>query len=396
MSTAGTGGSAPRFWSWLAGRQLWLDGALAALVFFPLGVGGVLEGWSGRGEPWAGAALLLAGAQSVPLFWRRRRPLTVLAVVGPAVAAIVALGLQMAASVVAMVIAVYSVSVHAEPRPRLVVAGLVVAAILVGVGGGLISGWHDVVPFLTPIAAISLVGWVVGDYLRNRRRYLAGLEARAEALAVEVEDTRRLAAEEERLRIARELHDVVAHNVSVMAIQAGAARMAGGGETASRALESIEVAARDTVNELSRLLGVLRRDDGRPARGPQPGLEQLDALLKPAREAGLAVALHVTGERRPLPAALDVSAYRIVQEAITNVLKHSAASRLDVAVGYGAGMLTLTIADDGRGSPAAVIGTSTGHGLIGMRERVALFQGELKLVSTPVGGFTVTVRLPLG
>jgi signal transduction histidine kinase len=276
-----------------------------------------------------------------------------------------------------------------------VVAGLVVAVILVGVSGGLVTGRRDIVPFLTPIAALSLVGWVTGDYLRNRRRYLAELEARAEALAREVEDTRRLAAEEERLRIARELHDVVAHNVSVMAIQAGAARMAGGGAAAVRALESIEVVARETVTELGRLLGVLRKEHGGPARDPRPGLEQVETLLRPAREAGLAVDLRVTGERRPLLAALDISAYRIVQEAVTNVLKHAAASRIDVSLEYGAQMLTLTIADDGRGSPVMAIGTSTGHGLIGMRERVALFQGELTVASTPVGGFTVTARLPL-
>jgi len=372
-----------------------LDGALAAVIFFPLGVGGVLEVYSGRTGEWAATALLLAAAQAAPLYWRRQRPLIVLAVVGAAVAAILLLGYQTAASVIAVVIAVYSVSVYAPPRPRLLVAGLVAMAIVIGVGGGLVSGRRDVLPFITPIAALSLASWVAGDYLRGRRRFVAGLEARAQSLAAEVEDSRRLAAEQERLRIARELHDVVAHNVSVIAIQAGATRMSGSaGGTAEHTLEAIEVTARDTLAELSRLLGVLRRGDDTPARAPQPGMEQVEALLKPARDAGMAVGLRVTGERRPLPATLDVTAYRIVQEAVTNVLKHSAASQLDVGVDYGPEVVTLTIRDDGQGSSQEAIATSTGHGLIGMRERVALFGGELQAASTPVGGFIVTARLP--
>jgi signal transduction histidine kinase len=357
-------------------------------------VGGLFEAYSGRSSQWVAATLFLAAAQAAPLFWRRQHPVIVLAVVATAVTAILVLGYQTPASVLAVVIAVYSVSVYAPSRPRLLVAGLVAVAIVIGVGGGLVSGRRDILPVITPIAALSLAGWVAGDYLRSRRRFVAELEVRAQALARELEDTRRLAAEEERLRIARELHDVVAHNVSVMAIQAGAARMAGVEDRTGQTLNSIEVTARDTLAELNRLLGVLRKDGDGPARAPQPGLDQVEALLRPARAAGLKVDLRVTGERRPLPAALDVTAYRIVQEGVTNVLKHASASRLDVGVNYGPEAVTLTIVDDGQGSSQQAIATSTGHGLIGMQERVALFDGELQVASTPVGGFTVTARLP--
>jgi len=373
-----------------------LDGALAAAIFFPFGVGGVLEVYSGRMGEWAPAALFLAAAQAAPLYWRRQRPLIVLAVVGTVVAAILLLGYQTAASVIAVLIAVYSVSVYAPPRPRMMVAGLVAMALVIGVGGGMVSGRRDILPFITPIAALSLAGWVAGDYVRGRRRFVARLEARAKSLAAEVGDARRLAAEEERLRIARELHDVVAHNVSVIAIQAGAARVSGSaGKAAEQTLESIEVAARDTLAELSRLLGVLRKGDDTAARAPQPGVEQVEALLKPARDAGMTVGLRVTGERRPLRPALDVTAYRIVQEAVTNVLKHSAASQLDVVVDYGPGMITLTIGDDGRGSSQEAMATSTGHGLIGMRERAELMGGDFVIQSAPRKGTELAVSFPV-
>ena len=342
------------------------------------------------------AGISLAVLQSVPLYRRRRQPLIVLLVVVAAATTLLALRFQVAASELAVALAVYSVSVYGASRWRLIVAGLAGAAIVVGVVGVLL-GQTERLPSVLPFAALSLVVWVVGDYFRNRHHYLAELEARAEKLMGEIEGTRRQTAEEERLRIARELHDVVAHNVSLMAIQAGGARLAGGaGEAGGRALESIELTARDTLAELNRLLGVLRKDGITATRTPQPGLGQLDTLLNPPRESGLTVALKVTGERRPLPAALDVSAYRIVQEAITNALKHSNASRLDVNVAYCQRALELRITDNGIGSPVETIGSSTGHGLIGMRERVELFGGELTVGSTPLGGFSVIARLPLG
>jgi signal transduction histidine kinase len=331
--------------------------------------------------------------QAVSLYWRRAHPVAVLSIVICAMLIGQLVGLRGSPGL-ALLAAVYSVSVYAVVQPRLVVASLGVLAVLGGLGGSLVlrsDAWGAVLA----VGAIALVAWVMGDYTRNRRSYLVELQARAHLLEQQGEENRRLAAEEERLRIARELHDVVSHNVSVMAIQAGAARLAGG-DSVAQALGSIEVTARDTLAELNRLLGVLRRSDaGDPSRSPQPGVAQLDALLASARETGLEAEIRTTGEPRALPAALDLSVYRIVQEAVTNALKHSGAGRLEVRIDYSSKSLTLTVTDDGRGAPADYLTASTGHGLVGMRERVKIFGGRLETGSSAFGGFMLRVQLPL-
>lgn len=164
------------------------------------------------------------------------------------------------------------------------------------------------------------------------------------------------------------------------------------GSSSEEALKSIEEGARSTLSELNRLLGVLRKSPGAPL-APQPTLDEAEALLKPARDAGVEASLKVTGEKRPLRTAIDLSAYRIIQEAITNVLKHANASRLEVVVDYQPEALLVTISDNGSGSNEA-LGTSSGHGLIGMRERVELFGGELTTGSSSLGGFVVRAKLP--
>jgi signal transduction histidine kinase len=334
------------------------------------------------------AALALILLKSLPLWWRRRQPVVVLAIVAGALLAGELLGLVQTASDGGVIFGVYAVSVYGSARARLWVVGLAalltLAAFVAAIAG--IANHRESLLTLGPPA---LVGWVIGDYIRGRRMFFSELITRHRR---ESEASRRAAVEEERLRIARELHDVVAHNVSVMAIQAGAARVSG---TSSReVLQSIENTARDTLAELNRLLGVLRRDPGAPDRSPQPGLDQLDGLLSSARESGLDASLKSTGEARPLPAALDLSAYRIVQEAITNALKHSNATRLEVIVDHQPDALVLTISDNGSGTTEKV-GESSGHGLIGMRERVELFGGELGTGSSALGGFTVRARLPI-
>jgi signal transduction histidine kinase len=254
---------------------------------------------------------------------------------------------------------------------------LIVIAVVWLIAGNVIAA-----RLLIPLGATSLVASVIGDYIRSRRRFFAELVARHQ-------QEREQAAEEERLRIARELHDVVAHNVSAMAIQAGAARVSGA--SSQEALESIERSARDTLTELNKLVGVLRKSPGAPL-SPQPTLAEADNLLKPARDAGLQATLKIIGEQRPLPAAVELSAYRIVQEAVTNVLKHASASRVEVAIDYQPDAIKLTIGDNGGGAPSSDGG---GHGLIGMRERVELFGGDLTTGSSSLGGFTVRATLPV-
>jgi signal transduction histidine kinase len=328
------------------------------------------------------ALLFLTVAQSVSLWWRRSRPTAVVTFIGGAVLVAFALAPGRDPSTPALIFAVYAVSAYGGRTARLWVVTAAIALVLSGVALLLLNDFR-VARVVMPPGVTSLIAWIAGDYMRSRRRFFADLVDRHR-------QEREQAAEEERLRIARELHDVVAHNVSVMAIQAGAARVSG--SASAEALESIEKEARDTLAELNKLLGVLRKNPGAADRMPQPTLDEVDALLKPARDAGLDATLKVTGEPRRLPTAVDLSAYRIVQEAITNVLKHASASRVEVVIDYRPEALALTISDNGTGAQGS---TSNGHGLIGMRERVALFGGDLSTGSSSLGGFTVRATLPV-
>ena len=368
-------------WSWITGRPRLTD---ALVVAFNLALGSLsLLGTQSRGLIVA-AALGLTAIEAGALWWRRRRPVTVLLIVASVTVVAFALSPARDPSSPALAFAVYAVSAYGARRVRLWVAGTAIALIAGAVALLLLSDFQTA-RILLPAGATSLVAWVIGDYVRSRRQFFIDVVARHR-------QEREQAAEDERLRIARELHDVVAHNVSLMAIQAGAARVSG--SAGSDALRSIETTARDTLAELNRLLGVLRKDANGAARTPQPSLAQVETLLQPARDAGLEVTVRVSGEARPLPAALDLSAYRIVQEAITNVLKHAHATRVEVGINYEPDALILTVSDNGHGANEPV-GAYSGHGLIGMRERVELFGGQLGAGSSSLGGFTVRARLPV-
>jgi signal transduction histidine kinase len=371
-----------RPWSWITGRPRLADGVVVGLTL-AAGLVGLIGAYYRTGSFAAGAVLVTFG-EALPLWWRRRYPVPVLVVIATVEIAKWASGLSNEPSGAALVFAVYAVSVYDKTVARLIVGGAAIALIVLAVAL-LIAGAFPISRDLIPAGALPLVGWVIGDYMRSRRQFFSDIVARHKL-------EREQAADEERLRIARELHDVVAHNVSVMAIQAGAARVSG--NSSKEALQSIESTARDTLAELNRLLGVLRKQPDAPL-APQPGLDGVDALLKSATDAGLETTLKVTGEKRPLPAALDLTAYRIVQEAITNALKHAHASRLEVRIAYQDTALELTIRDNGEGQSEAGVKASIGHGLIGMRERVELFGGELEAGSSKVGGFTVRSRLPI-
>jgi signal transduction histidine kinase len=246
-----------------------------------------------------------------------------------------------------------------------------------------------------PGASLLFAGaWLVGREMRRRRRVLALLRERASLLEHEREERARAAVIAERGRIARELHDVVAHSVSVMVVLAQAGpRLLGTPQEAGNAFRSIEASGREALVELRRLLGVLRTGDEQLAIGPQPGLGSLDSLVEQVREAGLPVALRIEGDPAQLPPGVDLSAYRIVQEALTNTLKHAGPAEAEVTIRYGTSLLELEIRDNGSGAPPRVNGA--GHGLIGMRERVALYGGELEAGTPDGGGYAVAARLPL-
>jgi signal transduction histidine kinase len=246
------------------------------------------------------------------------------------------------------------------------------------------------------------LAWVIGDSMRTRRAYYAELEERAGRLQREREAQSRAAVAAERARIARELHDVVAHNVSVMVVQAdGAAYVLDTSpDQAKQALETISTTGRTALAEMRRLLGLLRSGDGGGEYVPQPGVDQLDELIEQVRSTGLPVRFEVMGEPQPLTSSLELTAYRVVQEALTNARKHGGAQvTATVRLAYRAGELDLLIEDDGRGAQREVYETGgpdgLGHGLIGMRERVGMVSGTLDAGPRPGGGFRISVALPL-
>jgi signal transduction histidine kinase len=240
--------------------------------------------------------------------------------------------------------------------------------------------------FFILISSIVIVLVRLGIRSRDRRADLAEREREVAA---------REAVVEERARIARELHDAIAHNVSMMVVQAGAERrvLDPSQESTRDVLETVEEIGRNALTEMRRLVGMLRTDDDDPL-APQPGLGDLPTLVGQVREAGLPVELHVEGAPRSLPVGLELSAYRIVQEALTNALKHAGEARASVRVRYADDSLELEVVDDGAGAPAEL--ASGGHGLVGMRERVALYGGRFEAGRRPAGGFTVRVLLPIG
>jgi signal transduction histidine kinase len=290
------------------------------------------------------------------------------------------------------VIALYTVAAHCERRVALTAAAATgVALVIPAVAGKGVSS----AGFAVAMYAAFAVAWALGDNLRTRRAYLVEVEARAERLEREREERARRAVAVERARIARELHDVISHNVSVMVVQAAAGSdvFASQPERARQALASIESIGREALVELRRLLGVVSPDEDGDAPGfaPQPGLARLPELVEQVGAGGLRVKLTVMGQPRDLPAGVDLSAFRIVQEALTNTLKHAGASRADVSLRYTDASLEVEILDDG----VANGGAGGGRGIVGMRERAALLGGELSAGPRPAGGFAVRARMPL-
>jgi signal transduction histidine kinase len=327
---------------------------------------------------------------TLSLAWRRRAPLVVLgvAIATSVVANVVGVLDEATTPAIAVVVAVYSVGAHTE-RVRAAVGGLGVAALIAANAAGQFS-----LGDLLFIATIVGGAWLAGRAIRYRRERERVLVRLTVDLEHEREEKARAAVAEERVRIARELHDIVAHAISVIVLQARGGRrsLATDPEETREALDMIEATGSEALAEMRRLLGMLRRDDEEIALAPQPSLCYLDALAAQVREAGLPVDLSVEGEPIELPPGVDLSAYRIVQEALTNALKHAGPATARVVVRYREHDLELEIADTGLGS-----GTSDGdgHGLAGMRERVSLYGGKIEAGPRDEGGFAVRARLPL-
>jgi signal transduction histidine kinase len=268
--------------------------------------------------------------------------------------------------------------------------GYVTVALVARDAGGLGAG---VVSFLLT-GALLIVVWGMGFALQQRRIRADDAEARATRAEHDRDVSARLAVAEERARIARELHDVVAHAVSTMVLRAGVVRhkLPEALAEEGRALRDVEQTGRSALAEMRQLLGVLRAAEDTAELAPQPGIPTLPALAERITDAGLAVDIQVHGEPVPLPAGLDRTAFRIVQEGLTNALKHAHATRADVRLSYSASQLRIEIRDDGTG-PQATDGL--GHGLVGIRERVKIYHGEIQTGAAPDGGFILLAQLPI-
>lgn len=260
--------------------------------------------------------------------------------------------------------------------------------------------WGGGVGDLLPVVVWMTIAWGIGFLLNRRAEQIRRAHGQTSVLLAEQELRTTEALIHERSRIARELHDVVAHSLSVIVVQAAAERRAWQHGTADAAstgtvLDNVERTGREALVDLRRLLGLLREVDEPPTLRPQPSLDRLDDLREQARSAGLTLDVRSAGERFPLPAGVDLSAYRIIQEALTNVIKHADATRAEVTVWYEPALLRLTIADDGRGpSDNGLAGVGAGQGLVGMRERTAIFGGDLSFGPAPGGGWKVVATLP--
>ena len=378
------------FYLWLRRHPRLVDGALAAVLAIPtLAVAMAAGGYT---------LVPLALALVIPLVFRRDHPVAAFAI-GVTVGALQVL-LDIHVNMVDVVILVLLYTLAAYCPRRISVPGL---AICLAGSAAAVARWapaqlsllHWLMIGLIMFAGSSVIAWVLGDSMRYRRGYYTALEDRAARLERERDAQAQIAAAAERARIARELHDVIAHNVSVMVVQADGASYAldNSPERARQALGAIASTGRQALAEMRRMLGVLRSDDGGPGVVPQPGIGQLGELLEQTRASGLAVSFTVQGVPAMLPSGLALAAYRIIQESLTNTRKHGGPrASAQVLLRYCEDVLVLQITDDGRGITVA---DGAGHGLTGMRERVALYNGTLRTGPRPGGGYQVTATLPV-
>ena len=339
-------------------------------------------------------ALPAIGVLVLPLFWRRRYPFAAVAVYWVIGAAIACVDSQVVPS---------AESLFAIGLTTAFLLGNLRNALQAAIGLAVVVTSAVIIVERIPDHSASqllfvpldfAIGWVAGFALREHAERAEAAELRAALAEQERDAASRIAAAEERARIARELHDIVAHAVSVMVLQVGAVRHKLPNDFAEdrEALQSVEQAGRTALVEMRRLLAAMRRDEDDVALGPEPGLESLESLFSDVERSGIAVRLHVDGEPFPLPRGLDLSAYRIVQEGLTNALKHAHASNVDVRLHYLPEELQIEVRDDGAGP---VGNDGLGHGLVGVRERVKIYGGDMSAGAANDGGFVLATRLPL-
>jgi signal transduction histidine kinase len=394
----------PPFLHRVSARQWFsIDVVIAALLF----AGGLTGLLSNKHLPDHFALLVIALClATLPLPFRRKYPLLVLVVVSTGLV-IGALLRQDLASTPIVALALYPVATQRPRRDSLLMAtGAILAfAIALGIVSlGTSSGSTAFYVATDNILAIA-VAWFIGDSVRARRAYVAGSVQQAEQRQRLEAERAEVALTEERLHIARELHDIVAHSLSVIAIQSGVGRhvLDTQPEEARRALAAIETTSRSALNDLRWVLGVLRSDDGDgPSRDPAPGMADIDQLLGESRAAGLEVTFTQSGNATPLSPSMELCLYRIVQEALTNVTKHAGTAQATVAVSYETDAIVVSVRDDGalhrNGAVVAPQGdwdAKAHHGIVGMRERTAMYGGSLIAQPRQGGGFEVEARLPI-
>lgn len=342
--------------------------------------------------------VVLAAGATLPLALRRRWPIPVLATVSVATWAYWMSDYTKAFDA-GILVALYTTIAYGHHRGRAwVVGGFFAITSVAIVIFGIVSDEDDVgVSTLLGVVTLFTVGMVMGEAVRNRRAYQRELEDKAARAQDDAAAEADRAVAEERTRIARELHDVVAHSMSVMVVQAGAARrvLHTDAQRADQALAAIEETGRSSLTEMRRVLGILRTAADEQALAPQPTLDDFSALVTSCAEAGVEVDLTVHGSERPLGPGLELAVFRIVQEALTNVIKHSAAERADVRLTYGPDHLEVVVLDAGRGAAADPAPPGSGNGLVGMRERVELFDGSLVAGPRPGGGYQVVATIPI-
>ncbi|WP_248963074.1 sensor histidine kinase [Sphaerisporangium perillae] len=372
-------------------RPPWLDVAVSGA----LAIAAVLEALTSTETSFTAVDMLAAAATVVPIAWRRVWPLGVVAAELLIVAAFapVAHNFESGYAFFAMLVVCYSVANNAPLRDAVIGAALVTTFVLVGFAIDPNRGGAGDYLFTGVLFGGA---WTLGYLIRKRGEEAQLLKEQAAGLERRRADDAQRAVLAERGRIARELHDVIAHSLSVMVVQTGVVRrrLRHDRPEDSELLAEVEQTGRGAIGELRRLLGILRADDESLSLAPQPGLDRLPPLLEQMREAGLAVEMTVEGTPSPLPAGMELATYRIVQESLTNALRHGGqGARAQVAIRWNGTAVELEVHDDGKGTTP--LGAGTGHGLIGMRERAALYDGVLEAGPHENGGFHVRAILPL-